>query len=397
MNTYLMTTGLAIFSMLFGAGNLIYPLLVGISSGRLTWLGMIGFLLTGALLPLCGLVTMILYDGNYNAFFGRLGKIAGQFTIFACMMIIGPVVAIPRIASLSQVMIAPFLPFIQDSNVINSFIFSVIFLGVTFLMTYRESKIIQVLGNFISPALLVSLFIIIIRGLITADSIVPATNDTFTIFFSNFLRGYETLDLIGAIFFASIIISLLKQQSHGAVSLKKLCTMGLKAGIIGTALLCIVYIGMSSLSMWHGHDLTTLSAGSLFREISFRILGQHGAIIIAMAVLMACLSTSIALSAVVAEYIQHTVCYNRISYTNALLLTVILSLPLSTFGLEKVLELTGGPIVYIGYPIIIALTLCNLAYKLVGFTPVKIPVLLTGLASFGWYFKDYFIDYITIL
>ena len=77
---------------------------------------------------------------------------------------------------------------------------------------------------------------------------------------------------------------------------------------------------------------------------------------------------------------------NKISYVQALLITLFASLPLSTFGLGAVLKLTGGPIVYIGYPIIIALTFCNLAYILFGFKPVKVPVVLTGLLAAILYF-----------
>src|SRR3989304_6237810 len=88
------TVGLAIFSMLFGAGNLIFPLMVGIESGCHNSFGMAGFILTAVCLPLAGLISMILFDGNYQAFFERVGKRLGRFMIFICMVIIGPYLAI---------------------------------------------------------------------------------------------------------------------------------------------------------------------------------------------------------------------------------------------------------------------------------------------------------------
>ena len=119
------TAGLAIFSMLFGAGNLIYPLYVGMVSGDLNTWGMCGFLLTAALLPILGFIAMLLFNGDYNSFFNRLGPLVGQILIFLSMLIIGPLIAIPRITTLSHTMIAPFIPFalLQTITPLSSFIF----------------------------------------------------------------------------------------------------------------------------------------------------------------------------------------------------------------------------------------------------------------------------------
>src|SRR5947207_444337 len=93
----LTSISLAIFSMLFGAGNLIYPLAVGRDAGSLLFFGIAGFFMTTIFLPLAGLTSMILFDGNYKMFFGRLGHKTGEAIIFICMMIIGPVIVIPRV------------------------------------------------------------------------------------------------------------------------------------------------------------------------------------------------------------------------------------------------------------------------------------------------------------
>ena len=257
MNMYLITTGLAIFSMLFGAGNLIYPLMVGLAAGSLTPFAIFSFLASATALPLLGLFAMILFEGNYNVFFERIGKRAGQAIIFICMMIIGPIIAIPRITTLSFTMIAPFLtniPLFHNSNQYSAPLFILIFLGITFLATYKENRIIEVLGAFISPVLLASLGLIILKGLLVRD--IPKTlgyEKLLPILRDSFIRGYETLDLIGAIFFASIIVTLL-QQKNPLVSLKNLSYQGLKAGIFGCCCLAIVYFGMSLLGMYHGNS-----------------------------------------------------------------------------------------------------------------------------------------------
>lgn len=387
-SSYIITVGLAIFSMLFGAGNLVYPLQVGLESGCHTAFGMAGFLLTAVCLPLTGLISMILFDGNYEAFFGRAGKRVGKFLIFMCMFIIGPGIAIPRIVTTSHTMIAPFLPIhaLRVPNPQSSFMFALIFLGITFLATYRENRIVNLLGNVISPALVISLGVIIIRGIMMAQTPVAPLYGPLQAFTSNFTRGYETLDLLGGIFFSSIVIHILKNTVGGKVGYNrnKLALIGLKAGTLGVSLLALVYIGMGLLSMYHGHGMQP--TGDLFRALAFDVLGAHGTFIIAMAVLMACFSTSIALSAVVAEYFQLIVFNKKVSYELSLVIVLLLCIPLSTFGLDFVLKLTAGPITYIGYPVIIALTFCNIAYKLINFNPVKLPVALTFVVACISYF-----------
>lgn len=374
------TTGLAIFSMLFGAGNLMYPLMAGMLAGDQTIIAMTGFFITAVCLPVAGLISMILFDGNYELFFGRLGKIPGAMTIWFCMMFLGPLIAIPRITTLSHTMVAPFIPwsFLQVITPLSSFIFCLIFLGITFLATYRENKIVDILGNYISPALLFALSVIIIKGIITPGAIGHFDIPSSEIFTSNLKRGYETLDLVGALFFASIVLHILKNTLGHQLSQnpRLLAWTGLKAGLIGTALLGIVYIGMSYLGASHGYGLELANGGELFREISFRVLGQYGTAIIAIAVLMACLSTAIALAAVVGEYAQYSIFKNHIGFAASLALVLAACIPLSTIGLNKVLALTGGPIISIFYPVLAAITLCNIAYKLFNFKPIKMPVLI---------------------
>lgn len=389
LKTGVFSIGLAIFSMFFGAGNIIYPIMVGVSSGSNVFIGILGFMVTAVLLPLAGLLSMILFDGNYHAFFHRLGKIPGSLLLFSCMLIIGPLIALPRLVTASHTLLAPFSPlqFFKDINPTSSFVFCIIFLTITFIATFRENNIIKILGYIISPLLLISLSIIVIRGLMTGNLLVPTEKSSLTIFEENIRRGYETLDLLSAIFFSSIILAILKNTMGADYENKpKLRTLtGLKAGAIGVAILGITYIGMATVGAYQGWYLIS-NIGELFREIAFNVVGVYGAFIVTTAVLMACLSTAIALTAVFANFLKDEIFRNRIGFVPALIITLILCIPLSTAGLEEVLKLTDGPLLYIGYPVIIVLTLANIAYKGFGFTAVKLPVAATFFIAFVSYY-----------
>ena len=378
----IISIGLAIFSMLFGAGNLICPLQVGMECGDVTLYGLAGFMLTAVCLQIAGLIGILLFDGNYKSFFYRLGTFPGGLILFTSMMMIGPVLAIPRTVALSHIMLAPFLPgFLQQVTTGSSFVFAILFFGLTFLATFRQNKIVTILGNIISPLLLVSLLIIIASGLWNADAMTPCNYNALEAFKVNFIRGYETLDLISAIFFATIVLSLLKRTIGSDYNPRVIATIGLQSGMVGIFLLGIIYIGLIALGAYYGLGIGSVNAGELLRYIAFRVLGLYGAFLVGVAVLMACLSTAIALSAVVAEYVERTLFRKHISFFMALVMVLIASIPLATFGLDKVLALTARPILYIGYPVLITLTMCNIAYKVRDFKFVKIPVLIAFIAA----------------
>ena len=66
---HIITTGLAMFSMFFGAGNIVFPLALGQQAGSMAWVAILGFLITAVGVPFMGLVSMILFEGNYKKFF----------------------------------------------------------------------------------------------------------------------------------------------------------------------------------------------------------------------------------------------------------------------------------------------------------------------------------------
>ena len=370
------TIGLAIFSMLFGAGNIIYPIKCGVVTGSQNFIGVAGFILTGVFLPIFGLVAMILFDGNYKKFFNRIGKVPGAIAILYCMLILGPLIAMPRCITVPFEMLKPFMPGM------NLPLFSILFAITTFLMTYKESKILSLLGNVISPILLGSLAIIAGKGLWQADHLTTQTIPTTTVFLEQLTHGFQTLDLLGGLFFAYIVLRILKSnRSSEQVKTKDLAMTSLQSGFIAGILLMLVYVAFSYLGAYYA-DLVTvdMNGAEMFRIISLNILNKHSIFVIMMAVLMACLSTITALAAVFAEYIHHELFNKKLSYVACLTLTMVVATVISNFGLSNILHYSM-PIILIGYPIITAITICNLAYVLFGFEYIKLPVALTALVT----------------
>ena len=374
-SSYVIPTGFAIFSMLFGAGNLMFPITVGRIAGSQHPVAMFGFLVTAVILPLVGLVSIILCNGDYQDFFDYIGKIPGSIAIFACLTFIGPVYAMPRIVGVSYTVMKSFFPGLSI------LLFTGIFLALTFIISYKESRIMQILGNVISPLLFVSLMIIIIKGIFSSATAEITTIPATTLLWKNIIYGYNTLDLLGAIFFSSVVIGLLSKsfKSESKKDIKTLVIMGLKAGVLGTFLLTLVYIGLGYLGAYHGQNLFGINEAEVFSTVSLRVLGSHGAIVIAIAVLMACLSTVVALATIFAEYVQKITKY-RVCYITALLLTLFGVRLSSNLGLTKLMSFYE-PIIIIAHPALILLTFLIIANKFFGYKFIKTPVLITFIAS----------------
>ena len=382
----ILTVGLAIFSMFFGAGNLILPIQAGLNSGDKFYYGVAGLMLTAVILPLIGLLAMILFNGDYKEFFGRLGKIPGFLSVLFCMCIIGPCIGMSRIITLSYEMLYPFIGTVSYGTMelpISLPAFSILFCILTFLATYKESSIISILGRWISPLLLGSLGIIIIKGILHPQEFIPLATSASDIFYEQMKIGYASLDLLGGLFFASAVLTILKKNvsDEKDYNLRTLSLTGMKAGIIGCSLLAIIYYGLSLLGAYYGPLFTdNMNSAALFSKVSFAVMGGRGALIIAIAVAMACYSTIIALAMVLAEYIHKELSLGFIRYTTALVMVLAAAGYLSCYGLSTIMAVSG-PIINICYPVLIVITISNIAYKLVNFTPIKIPALIALIAS----------------
>ncbi len=368
----IITAALAIFSMFFGAGNLYLPLATGVASGQNFWWGLGGFISTAVLLPLIGLITIILFNGNYENFFNRVGRAGGFLLILFCMFIIGPLVAMPRIVTLTYGFLTPFIPAISLPA------FSALFCGLTFLAIYKESKVMNILAYIISPALLISLGIIIIKGILSPSAFELVESSPTVTLVNQAKVGYQTLDLLGAIFFGFLTLTLLKKSFDGDddYSLKKLAMIAMKAGLIACSLIGILYVGIAFLGAFHGQEFVDLNAAERFIAVCIKVMGAQGGFVIAAAASLACYSTLMALAVVLAEFIEDKVTGHRVSYIKSLILVLTATGIISCYGLTTIMS---SSMIYIDtlYPAVITLTLCNLAYKLWGFKPVTIPVLAT--------------------
>ena len=373
-------TGLAMFSMFFGAGNVVFPLALGQIAKDQNFFAILGMLLTAVGVPFMGLAAMTLFDGDYNKFFQRIGKVSGFIVALIIMGLIGSFGAIPRCIALSYSTAKTFLPGMSLP------IFSIISCVIIWLFTVKRNSVIDNLGYVLTPLLIGSLAIIIIKGLLTSGDIEKGSHDAFSVFLIGLKDGYQTMDLLGAFFFSSVIIGCLKNELNTTnPTAHQLIMTTLRASIIGASLLAITYIGFSYVAAYHSYALESTTSDELISKIAIHVLGPIAAIVACLAVSLACLTTAIALATVFAEFIQKDITLNKVSYNISLLITLVIAFFVSILNFNGIAAFLA-PILQLAYPALITLCVFNILHKLVGINMVKTPVLIVFILSIIVYF-----------
>ena len=351
----LIPTGLAIFSMFFGAGNLIFAVSLGREFQNQIGIALMGFIVTAVLLPILGVVSMVNCDGSYHRFFDRIGHFPGLILSFFTYLIIGPLVAMPRIITLSQSMFEPYAPWLTMP------IFSLLFILLTFALSVKETQILDILGKFISPLLIISLIITCVIGLSQPGSFEALDQPASSILATNLMYGYSTLDFLTSMFFASIVITILKknQVRNDNLSSPTIAWFGFKATCIGMGILGLVYICLATLGAMHSSSAQDINPAQTLSHVFQVVLGTKGAFLMVLVVSLACLSTIIALAALSAEYLRETFNWSSLPYPLALAGVLVFSGIISIFGLSDILAYSK-PLIDIAHPLVIILAVLHL-------------------------------------
>lgn len=363
--------GFAIFSMFFGAGNSIFPLLIGSNAGDKNIYAVMGFIISTILVPMLGLVAMSFYKGDYKEFFYRLGKVPGFAIILLIMVIIGPFAGIPRCITLSYATLKPHLGATSLAT------FSSIASLLIFAKTIKRTKLIDILGKFLTPLLLVCLAIIIIKGINAPAHIAPALyGDSPTqVFFSGLTKGFQMMDLLASFFFSATVLTCLKAKiDESEVGYDQIVkNTFLKSIVVAAALLGVIYVGFSYVAANNSVYFQTISPDNLLGAVSQQILGKHLSLVMGVAVALACLTTAITLVSVFSDFIYNECFGQKIPYYACIIGTVIVAFFFSNLGFSGICNMIA-PILFVCYPALIALTILNIAHKVFKFEPIKWPV-----------------------
>lgn len=369
----IISTGLAMFSMFFGSGNLVFPLVVGQLSDGNFGLATFGILITGVLVPFLGILAMLLFNGSTSEFFGRLGKPATFWFPLIALSLMGPFGVLARCMTVAHGSFRLLLP---DTPL---WLFSVLSCVVIFFLTIKKNKIVPVLGSVLTPLLLLSLAAIAIFGIFSVDfPHIETAASSWSSFKHGIFQGYQTMDLLAAFFFSTFVITHLQahKKTQGIDSLP----IFLKASFIGAGLLSVVYFVLVLLGALYAPQLASVPPQEMLGFVAQAALGTWAAPIVCAAVVLACLTTAIVLTSLFADFLRKEVTKRKINAPTAIITTLAIAFFTSTLefsGIAKIL----GPILEVIYPALIVLTVLSIFHKLWGWTTVRMPIAIAFVAK----------------
>ncbi|MBC5995900.1 branched-chain amino acid transport system II carrier protein [Romboutsia ilealis] len=351
-----LVVGFALFSMFFGAGNLLFPPYLGLVSGDnwLTSLG--GFVLADVGLALLVLLAVVKGTGKLESVLIRGGKGLANVIGAAAVICIGPLLAIPRTAATTYEM--GIQPMLNTSGSVIPVIVSVVFFGLTLVLTIKPSKVVDIVGKVLTPLLILSLIALIVLGVLNPigeiSSNVMIENNLFA---EGVSQGYLTMDALAAGVFAGVIINAIINKGYNKTSEK--VTLTIKAGLVAAIALALIYGGLTylgaTLSTKFGIDTPQ---ALLMVEITSALLGNPGKILLCVIVSLACLTTAIGLTSATGEYFSN-ITNGKLKYETIVVLVCVFSAIVSNFGVGTIIKFSA-PILEIVYPVLMALVLLSL-------------------------------------
>ncbi len=345
--------GITLFSMFFGAGNLIFPPFLGSQAGTGTWVAMAGFALSAICLPILGVIA-VAKSGGLPSLAGRVHpKFAFIFTLLIYLSI-GPCLAIPRTASTSfEMAVAPFA-----ASTTLRVIYSLIFFAVALFLALHPEKLSDRLGKILGPCLLILIFVIVIGCVLHSPGGYGTPTGTYekSRAVQGFLDGYLTMDTIAALNFGIIIA--LNIQNKGVTNESSVVSYTIKAGWIAGAVLLIVYAALAHIGAISGGSFAGATNGAevLTNLVSY-LFGTAGVIILGIIFVIACLNTCTGLLCCCSEYFSNT--FPKLNYRTWVIIFAVASFFISIAGLNAILAVSV-PVLNAIYPVAIVLIVLGL-------------------------------------
>ena len=353
----LMALGFMTFALFLGAGNIIFPPIVGLAAGEHLWSAALGFLLTGVGLPLITVVALARVGGGLQTVTAPIGRIAGTVLGVAVYLTIGPLFATPRTATVSfELGVAPF---IGGSSTWGLLAYTTVYFGLVMLLSLFPGKLMDNIGKLITPVLILALVVLggaaflLPAGTLMASA--PSYQSASLALGQGFVQGYQTMDALAALVFGIIIVNAIKDQGVTDESLHPRYTI--IAALIAATGLGLVYVSLIYLGATSGSLTPDATTGvTILTAYVQQTFGDWGMALLAVVILLACLTTGVGLVSACSTYFCQLL---PVSYRTMVVALSLFSLAVSNQGLEQLIAV-AVPVLVTIYPVSIALVALSL-------------------------------------
>ena len=350
-----LVTAFALFSLFFGAGNLLLPPLLGYNAGE-DWLWVtFGFMITAVLIPILGILAHARLQGTMYDF-GK--KVSPAFSTVYCIIVylISITIPSPRTASATHEIAVH--PAFGTSPLLTSSIY----FALVLIFVLNRSKILNFIGKFLTPIIVLMLFAVIGIGLFASDGLMNTSTFTTPIV-SGILEGYQTFDAIGAVVVGAVVIISLNLKGHTSFDAKK--EMIRKSGFIAGLGLLLIYAGLISVGSFFGADIeidnahsSDMQRANLLRGISLASLGTFGNKVLSILIALACFTTAVGIITGTADYFKGLFRNSQKAYVITGILACAIGVLVGQLDFHSIIVI-AIPALMIIYPITIVLILLN--------------------------------------
>ncbi len=343
-------TAFALFSLFFGAGNLILPPLLGYRAGSEWFMVAVGFAISAVIIPIMAIYGHARLQGTMMDF-GK--KVSPVFAMAYCLIVytIAATLPAPRTASVTYEMAVQ--PYFEMSSLVLSTIYFVLVL----LFVLNRSKIIDIVGKFLTPLIILILLMIIAIGLFADVEPLRASvfdNPTFT---EGILEGYQTFDAIGGVVVGGVIVISLGLRGQYSYNEKK--SIIARSGLIAGLGLFLIYGGLIALGAVNSGTLDTDNRTELLTLLSTGTLGNMGAAFLAVLVALACFTTAVGIITGIADFIKGISGESQFAYRITAVISCFLGILIGQFDVHYIIDVALPVLMFI-YPITIVLILLNI-------------------------------------
>lgn len=344
----IMAVGLTMFAIFFGAGNLIFPPYLGRMTGAEWFLVFFFFFIVDIGVSMIAIfATIRSNDLSMTGIPSRLGKKMATVVAIIIATCLAPCLAVPRTAATTFEM-----GWSQMFPSLSIWVFSFIFFAIVCFLTIRPSKVVDIVGNYLTPILVICVLVLIVLGIV--DPIGPiAEESTVVTIKEGIINGYQTMDPLGV---GLIIVAIM-----GAVTEKGYATKDVqgrllaRAALLAGILLFVIYGGLTYLG-------STVSSGgyedynraALLVAITEELLGTWGVIMMAVIVLFACLTTAIGLTSGFAGTLEKLT-NGKCKYKTVVIVMSVFSFVVSNAGIDKIISV-AAPILSVIFPCFITMS-----------------------------------------
>lgn len=351
--------GLMLFSFFFGAGNLIFPPILGQMAGDNIVAATLGFCFSGVGLPVLGVLALAVNHYIHSDEPGLpAGKWFARVVVVLCALSIGPFFAIPRTCATSfSVGIMPMLD--ASTETWGLLAYSIFYFVLTVWMVMKPSRIIDVCGKMMAPLLLVCLIILIVAVVVNPmGPIGEVTKDYVAApFVKGMFEGYNTMDALCSLLFGAAVIAAIEDE--GITSPKEMAKSTIFAGLVAGAALAVIYAALSYVGAQSVTKLGMVAnGGQLVQMITTSYFGSYGTVIVALIFFLACITTSVGLVTSISSYFQ-SISDGKLEYKKTVIAIAVFSTVVANFGLTNIIKYSI-PMLVMLYPIIIVLILLNI-------------------------------------